>query len=420
VGPSLIFDKSAFQGLSLDQSVWLDALYLPNITPLFFVETLADLSLTNARAPEDIVRDLARKTPDMSAAVNGHHRALAIASLHNNDITMDGRPVVLSATPAQSQRGHVGWHLDVSPEQRAFQRWQRGAFQQVERDYANRWRSELSGIDLSAMHAKYRPIVLAASPRPRDLRDVKALAEQLCLDPRPLGLPDPLLLAFSVIGVPLDRWGKLSRFWRSRGEPPLHEFAPYAWHVVRIDLFFGLAIGAELIGRERQSNKVDVGYLYYLPFCNVFSSRDRLHRRVAPLFLRVDQEFIDGDDLKTDLRHLDEHYMRLTDEEKARGVIRFASRPPVDGDFLTTRLWDKFLPAWRELRDRPTTRSTEDSRAMVADINSIKPVVDGSIRPASIDSDGAFLKIIRYYPVHKGKWRILAESDIPRGDSSAS
>lgn len=43
VGPILIFDKSTLQSLNVDESVWLDAFYLPNITPLFFIETLADL-----------------------------------------------------------------------------------------------------------------------------------------------------------------------------------------------------------------------------------------------------------------------------------------------------------------------------------------------------------------------------------------
>jgi len=422
MGPTLIFDKSAFQSLSLDEAVWLDALYQTNITPLFFVETLADLSLADAPRPaEAIVRDLASKTPELSPAVNAHHRSLAIGSLHANEITMDGRPVVLSMKPARSRKGHVGWELDVTPEQRAFQRWQRGAFNEVEREYASRWRAGLSGIDLPAIHAKYRPVVLGATPRPRDLQGVKTLAENLCLDPHPLGLPDPLLLAFSIIGAPLDQWKPLSRFWRSLDEPPLHEFAPYAWHVVMVDLFFNLAIGAELIGRERPTNKIDVGYLYYLPFCNVFSSRDRLHRRIVPLFLRPDQEFVDGDDLKSELHRLDDHYMQLSDDEKARGVIHFANRPPATGDFLTARLWDRYLPAWRRHADAPRSRSEPSDREVVEDVNSITPVTDGSVRPASLSGDSAaFLKIIRYYPVKKGKWRILSESDIPRNPGPRS
>jgi hypothetical protein len=43
LGPITIFDKSALQALSLDEAVWLDNFYLANITPLFLVETLADL-----------------------------------------------------------------------------------------------------------------------------------------------------------------------------------------------------------------------------------------------------------------------------------------------------------------------------------------------------------------------------------------
>ena len=43
VGPILLFDKSALQSLSVDEAVWLDTFYYPVITPLFFVETLADL-----------------------------------------------------------------------------------------------------------------------------------------------------------------------------------------------------------------------------------------------------------------------------------------------------------------------------------------------------------------------------------------
>jgi hypothetical protein len=35
--------KSALQALSIDEAVWLEAHFLTNVTPLFYVETLADL-----------------------------------------------------------------------------------------------------------------------------------------------------------------------------------------------------------------------------------------------------------------------------------------------------------------------------------------------------------------------------------------
>ena len=42
-GPSLIFDKSSLESLNLDEAVMMDNFYMSAITPLFFVECLADL-----------------------------------------------------------------------------------------------------------------------------------------------------------------------------------------------------------------------------------------------------------------------------------------------------------------------------------------------------------------------------------------
>ncbi|MFH1562234.1 MAG: hypothetical protein ABIF11_02270 [Nitrospirota bacterium] len=74
MGPSLIFDKSALQSLNPDEAMWLDNFYLANITPLFFVETLADIEkkVQAGKTPEQIVGNIAYKTPD-TGCVNTHH-----------------------------------------------------------------------------------------------------------------------------------------------------------------------------------------------------------------------------------------------------------------------------------------------------------------------------------------------------------
>jgi len=97
------------------------------------------------------------------------------------------------------------------------------------------------------------------------------------------------------------------------------------------------------IGSERKSNKVDITYLYYLPFCMVFTSRDDLHVRSAPLFLRDDQTFIHGDALKSDLKRLDEYYDALPGETKKQSIYSFAAYPPNDDSFLVTQLWNKHM-----------------------------------------------------------------------------
>ena len=65
MGPITIFDKSALQALSIDETVWLEAYFLSNVTPLFPVETLADLekAVAEGRTSEEVVASLAAKTP---------------------------------------------------------------------------------------------------------------------------------------------------------------------------------------------------------------------------------------------------------------------------------------------------------------------------------------------------------------------
>ena len=50
LGPIIIFDKSFLQSLNVDEAVWLDNFFLTVITPLFFVETLADLERKSTAA----------------------------------------------------------------------------------------------------------------------------------------------------------------------------------------------------------------------------------------------------------------------------------------------------------------------------------------------------------------------------------
>jgi len=80
--------------------------------------------------------------------------------------------------------------------------------------------------------------------------------------------------------------------------------------------------------KDRPSHKIDLAYLYYLPFCHVFVSNDKLHARIAPLFMEQGQMFISGNDLKSGFKQIDEHFSKLPDEVKDKGVMSFAIYPP--------------------------------------------------------------------------------------------
>jgi hypothetical protein len=97
MGPILIFDKSFLESLNENEAVWLDSFFLNNITPLFYMEVLADLekNIHRGRTPEQIVGTLAYKTPDMGSKCNIHHMELILWELLRGEkIEMRGVPII--------------------------------------------------------------------------------------------------------------------------------------------------------------------------------------------------------------------------------------------------------------------------------------------------------------------------------------
>jgi len=404
IGPILLFDKSTLQSLSVDESVWLDAFYYPNITPLFFVETLADLEkeVGEGRTPEQVVGNLAEKTPT-GGHPNLYHQTLCVNEL------LGGAPVVMDHVVVVAEGRRVasgkrrGIVMDELPEVAALRRWEEGKFLEVERTFARRWRSTLSGLDLTAIYQQGREVI-ARLGRPADLPEAKAMAVKLLEKPGSRWARDALLR----FNIPDAARRAILRRWSDRGSPPLREVAPYTAHVTTVDTFFAIALGADLISRERPSNKVDIAYLYYLPFCMAFTSNDNLHERTAPVFLDNEQVFIRGQGLKTDLAKLDAFYSALPENVKEQGVMSFAHYPPTDGDFLTSSLWDKLMrPDWREHAKRPREPMSQDEEKKL--VEQIQQMADARpAGPVDFDSEEADAVVIhRQVPMFRGKWRLL-------------
>jgi hypothetical protein len=77
----------------------------------------------------------------------------------------------------------------------------------------------------------------------------------------------------------------------------------YCWSASHLDLNMpSKGFADACVHRQRPTdkadNKVDIAYLYYLPFCHIFVSSDNLHHRVVPEFLRKDQSFVPGPNLR--------------------------------------------------------------------------------------------------------------------------
>jgi len=406
LGPITIYDKSTLESLSVDEAVWFSNFYRANITPLFFVETLADLEkeVAKGRTSEEVVGSIANKSLACGPDVNVYHGGLCFAELLGRKVEMRGVPAIGGGQPFELG-GTRGVLFDRPPEVGALERWQRGEFLEVERRFARKWREMLAGLDLDRGSRWLRQMGMG-KPRARDLAEVKAVADDLVR--RDGGRYATVKVACASLGVPEHGLKEVTARWEKVGRPALVEFAPLTAHVLIVDLFFYLGLLTGHISKERPSNRVDIAYLYYLPFCMVFVSNDNLHARCVPLFLGKNQEFIRGQDLKADLCRLDDLYSAFPAEVREQGVMKFAHYPPVEGDFLTTRLWDRFLPRWRENAAKPLELTPETQARLLAEMKRMKEAAERGGEGVGIDLDKAKAVIIRrQVPARMGKWRLL-------------
>src|SRR3990170_2917339 len=167
-GPILLFDKSVLQSLSIDEAVWFDTFYFPCITPLFFVETLADLEkeVQKGRRPEDVVGNLAEKTP-IGGGINVHHQTLCVNELLGHRFELRHVPVFSGGRSATTGDGRRALVFDSPPEMEALKRWKERDFLEVEHHFARAWRDGLSGIDLDVIFKQGRDIIKRVD-RPKD------------------------------------------------------------------------------------------------------------------------------------------------------------------------------------------------------------------------------------------------------------
>ena len=124
--------------------------------------------------------------------------------------------------------------------------------------------------------------------------------------------------------------------------PSLKDFAPYAFYCLKVFVAFYLGIANRLIG-TKATNRIDLEYLLYLPFCRVFSSTDKFLRDFGPCFLDNNQDFIWGNELKDDLQRISQQWESLTHEQKCEYRDKYDCCPPKRDDSITYKLWIKHM-----------------------------------------------------------------------------
>ena len=401
MGPITLFDKSFLQSLKVDESVWFDNFFYSVICPIFYVETLADLKKPNLdRDPEDEVRIIADKFPEMHASPVVSHRDMAISNMLGQDVPFTGQiPVAGSRLVKLDERRGVIY--EKLPEAEAFRRWQLREFYAIEHEFASQWRAQLESLDLKKGADEFRKLGIF-DRNCKSLPEAKSIADALVNGTDKAF--DTLKLMRLVLDIPENDFLLIIRRWSQfKFPPPLSIFAPYAAHVLAVETFFQIALEASLISSDRPSNRMDIAYLYYFPFCMIFVSSDKLHQQCASLFLREDQSFIWGPKLKNDLSVLNEHYTDLPESEKEEGLIHFASYPPTEFESIVSQAWDKHLRPWRE--DAKKHTKPDPNPDLVNELKNLRNAP--SLQPDMVDfdpEDADVMSIRRMVRKQKGNW----------------
>jgi hypothetical protein len=421
MGPVILIDKSALEMLSIDEAIWLDEFFFTNICPILYSETLADLTKSrsdreNPIAGMNLVAEIAAKTPVDGVAPNMHHRDLIAQDLFGNHPAMTGRPIVAAGTVKQESSGQIGMDMGHFSEAKALQRWQNGEFEEMEREFALAWRKDLDTTNYEDILAIVKNVI----PSGRRLNTLELIKEYV--DEFVASSDEKILyIIFQLFDIKPELYPSFVEAYKLEPRKNIVELAPYATYVLRVDLFFYIAMIKDLISSDRASNKLDIAYLYYLPFCEIFTSNDNLHAKTAPLFMEQGQIFIPGIDLKKACKEMDEYYSQFQAEIEERGLISFVGSPPYIMNNTITNAWDEFcVPSWRDPVEgippgvlKPIEKTDVGSGPTVKEIMSAKEV-----KSVTGKEDINFITISRMTRARRGKYKMLPQSVIDASKKS--
>jgi hypothetical protein len=301
------------------------------------MEILGDLKKDfepERKSSVEIVSEFATKLFPMQSVVNGYYRSLIRIELEGKEIPLDGRPFLQMEKLVQAEDGSKGYIVKETEEEVAIHKWKGGEFSEADHLLSQIWRNVTTREDVLKNLQKILKDL--SIPKINTLNDLDLSVEEFISN---LNFQDQLLA--HIIGFYGDDTidgVKLFNRWISDGKLPLKAFLPYACHCLKVDLLFLFGLKNELVG-VKPTNKVDLEYLFYLPFCNVFTSNDKIHKQLVPLIIRKDQIFVVGEDLKKDLKNLVQ-YLDGTDLEIKR---KFSSSPPMIETSLTFQIWKRYL-----------------------------------------------------------------------------
>ena len=248
---------------------------------------------------------------------------------------------------ANSEEGliHI---IKESAEAEGLRRWENGGISESEKQTASDWHKGTENFDMEALKTRLRKeadgIPKFSKDKQTAMREVAQLVDRLLTVPDQQQFLELVLQEFRAEFRPrvLDRWNGLQRF-------PLKDYAPYTHYCLKVKFIFALGLARDLLSSHHNS-LLDLEYLYYLPFCQIFCSDDRkLHNVMQSVLLRPDQIFLDYSTFERALKETHFFFRHLTPDQMKKWLEKKGHYPP-KGTFITRQIHKQFWNLPEELQ----------------------------------------------------------------------
>ena len=302
MGPTLLLDKSAFQLLTSTEMHRAGRYFQWNRVDILFSEIRGDIfkkTKTDSRRNE--VSILADKVSVIDSAQNMNYIKLCLSNLYGCEVEMECRPIVAPTTISTLDDGHTAAYIDETPFCEMIFRWQKGDFSKQDEINACIWKGikNNSKADNAIQFLQAYHVII---PTSTSIDELRIVVDELLRNPKMQQVFLNMFLAYQDVNRTI-RYNIKNQFKQSRYSLP--KFAPYAFYCLKVFVMFLGAYKFDLLPKKKTDDQIDLEYLFYLPFCHVFSSNDKFHRTLAPPLMRKNQIFLLGEDLKKGIQEIE-------------------------------------------------------------------------------------------------------------------
>lgn len=361
----IVLDKSTFQGLNYGDIIELHRYYRVNITPLLVSEILGDLSKeekAGRKTPKEEVLNLSKKLFPYNSYVNMPYKLIIEMSFLGNFNDSENRPFLIVNKSIKTE-GKKGLIFTETEEEKSIRRWKKGEFDSYDEIASTLWRTEskdenvIKKFKTKFEHLESIKIRNQKATNQEKLEELKEkYFERINIE---MEEEDTLIRMLDYFEIEENKKIEIIDRYKNGGIYQLEEFSPYAYYCYSIVSMFYIGMNNNIFG-DRLTNLLDLEYLFYAPFSNVFTSNDNFLISLYNVIRPKNVQFISLKSLKNDFTK----FKTLNTSEKW-------SKTPPDKESETFKIWDSLFDLELSEKLKPSEKDIARAKKEFEEIQKI-------------------------------------------------